>query len=88
MIRAVFVLFWGLLVTMVLTMVLRSLLASARLPRAPRRRVPDELVKDPVCQAYIVRSRALARVQNGVLRHFCSPECARQFEHGGSQSRG
>ncbi len=82
MIRAVVVLFWGLFVTMAL----RSLLSPA--PRTPARRPPDELVKDPVCQAYIVRSRALARIENGVLRHFCSPECARQFAPGGSQSRG
>jgi len=80
--RAVVVLFWGLFVTMAL----RSLLSPA--PRTPARRPPDELVKDPVCQAYIVRSRALARIENGVLRHFCSPECARQFAPGGSQSRG
>ena len=82
MIRAVVVLFWGLFVTMAL----RSLLSPVLRP--PARRRPDELVKDPVCQAYIVRSRALPRIENGVLRHFCSPECARQFAPGGSQSRG
>ncbi len=84
MIRAVLVLLWGLLVAIAL----RALLGSARRSGKRARRAPDELVKDPVCQTYIVRSRAIARAENGVLLHFCSPECARQFAHSGSRSSG
>lgn len=82
--RAVVVLAWALLVAFLL----RSWLRVGRPPARRPRGAPDELVKDPVCHAYIVRSRALSRMDNGVLHHFCSPECARQFAPGGSRSRG
>ena len=48
------------------------------LPRRPRG-ARDELVKDPVCQTYVLRSRALARTVGGTTRYFCSPECARRY---------
>jgi hypothetical protein len=49
-----------------------------RLPvRAARRAMPDELVKDPVCQTYIVKSRAIRRAGAGDIRYFCSEQCAR-----------
>ena len=51
-------------------------------PPRPRRQAFDELVKDPVCQTYVVRSRALPRIVDGVQRHFCSERCARQFRGG------
>jgi len=44
--------------------------------RAPRR---DELVKDPVCQTYVVLSRAITEEIDGTLTHFCSRECAARF---------
>ena len=44
---------------------------------APRPRLPDELVKDPVCQTYIVKSRAIRRADAGRIRYFCSEQCAR-----------
>ena len=40
-------------------------------PRALR----DELVKDPVCQTYVVRSRAVSRGDVA----FCSAECASRY---------
>ena len=40
-------------------------------PRALR----DELVKDPVCQTYVVRSRAVSRGDVA----FCSEECASRY---------
>jgi YHS domain-containing protein len=47
---------------------------------APRRpRTSDELVKDPVCGTYIVRSRAISRAVGGGPQYFCSAECARRF---------
>ncbi|MBI4609910.1 MAG: hypothetical protein HY726_12985 [Candidatus Rokubacteria bacterium] len=54
--------------------------ASARpRPRALR----DELVKDPVCQTYVLRSRAVTRGAGGDTRYFCGPECAARFDAAG-----
>jgi hypothetical protein len=39
----------------------------------------DELVKDPVCGMYIVRSRAVSRHTATGPRHFCSAGCADRF---------
>jgi hypothetical protein len=44
---------------------------------SPRSSLPDELVKDPVCQTYIVKSRAIRRADAGGIRYFCSEQCAR-----------
>ena len=49
----------------------------------PRRASPrDELVKDPVCQTYVVLSRAVTAEVNGTVTHFCSRECAARFVGG------
>ena len=42
----------------------------------PRRITSDELVKDPVCGTYIVRSRAVRRPATEGSRYFCSANCA------------
>ena len=62
------------------------LIALAPLLRALRQRsVParptqrDELVKDPVCQTYVVRARAVQRSAGGEPMYFCSLECARRY---------
>jgi YHS domain-containing protein len=39
----------------------------------------DELVKDPVCNTYVSRSRAVRRADATGLHYFCSPECARRY---------
>ncbi len=39
----------------------------------------DELVKDPVCGTYVVRSRAVSGPAGAAARYFCSAECARRF---------
>jgi YHS domain-containing protein len=45
-----------------------------------RRRVSsEELVKDPVCETYVVRSRAVTRHTAAGPRYFCSTECAGRF---------
>jgi YHS domain-containing protein len=49
------------------------------LPNDARRLETDELVKDPVCQTYIVRSRAVSRQTAAGPRYFCSAECAARF---------
>jgi len=38
----------------------------------------DELVKDPICQTYVVRSRAVSRPGPAGPRYFCSEACARR----------
>ena len=54
------------------------MLRRLRLPaRGAPRTLPDELVKDPVCQTYIVKSRAVRRTDAGQVRYFCSEQCAR-----------
>jgi YHS domain-containing protein len=42
----------------------------------------DELVKDPVCQTYVVMSRAVRRESSGAVAYFCSPECAERYVQG------
>jgi hypothetical protein len=62
-----------------LIIALIPLLRRYRLPGGRGRVSSDELVKDPVCQTYIVRSRAVRRETASGLRHFCSAECAGRF---------
>ena len=73
--RLVMLVAWVVLVALALIPTLRRY----RLPRAPSRAGSDELVKDPVCQTYVVRSRAVSRETPSGLRHFCSAECAGRF---------
>ena len=48
--------------------------------RVPLRRVlRDELVKDPVCETYVLRSRALTRTVRGTTFYFCSRKCAGRY---------
>ena len=51
-----------------------------RLPGGGRR--PDQLVKDPFCGTYVLRSRALRRESGGEALHFCSADCAARFARG------
>jgi hypothetical protein len=67
------------LLVLVVALVLLLPLLRRIQPPAPRARraLPDELVKDPVCQTYIVKSRAVRRADAGRIRYFCSEQCAR-----------
>ena len=58
--------------------VVLPLLRRARVSAARARPLPDELVKDPVCQTYVVKSKAVTRADAGEVRYFCSAECARR----------
>lgn len=86
--RGLILLGWVLLIAFLLWPVLRWMLAR-RLPgtgtRPRPRALRDELVKDPVCQTYILRSLAVTRRAGGDTRYFCSPECAARFAE---QARG
>jgi YHS domain-containing protein len=44
-----------------------------------RRAGTDELVKDPVCQTYIPRRKAISRGSGSATRYFCSAACADQY---------
>jgi YHS domain-containing protein len=72
-----------LLVLAVVIVLLTRLSATwrSRLPSA-RPHVQDELVKDPVCQTYVVMSRAIRTEEGGVPLFFCSSECAARFRRG------
>ena len=76
--RALLILGFLLLVVIALSRLLSSL--RGRLPSAPPRR--DELVKDPVCQTYVVASRAVTAEVDGEVAHFCSRECAARYARG------
>ena len=76
MIRALSFLVWALVAVPVVLPLLRG-----RRPAAPPddRTPRDELVKDPVCQTYVVRSRAVRRALRGGPRYFCSSACAERY---------
>jgi len=76
--RALLIVACLLLIVMAL-MRLPSALPS-RLPSGPPRR--DELVKDPVCQTYVLMSRAIREEAGGAPAYFCSRECADRFHRG------
>ena len=80
--RGLLLLGWFLFVLFLLWPVLRRFL-SRRDPLSdggPRpRAVRDELVKDPVCQTYVLRSRAVSSQAAGMTHYFCSRECAARF---------
>jgi YHS domain-containing protein len=75
-VRVVLVLVLAALVLTILLPLLRRPLSRGRQPRAA---LSDELVKDPVCQTYVVRSRAVHRRGDDGAPYFCSEECARRY---------
>jgi YHS domain-containing protein len=74
-VRAVSYLLWALAVLAILWPLLRRVLRSRPRPAA----LGGELVKDPVCQTYVVRARAVERSAGGQRRYFCSVDCARRY---------
>jgi hypothetical protein len=71
---AVMLVFAVVILAVLMPLLRRRPLASAPPPPS----LPDELVKDPVCQTYVVRSRAVRRSAADGPRYFCSAECARR----------
>ena len=74
--RGLFLLGWLLLLVFLLWPVVRRILPR---PTGRPRAIRDELVKDPVCQTYVLRSRAVTREAGGTTHYFCSRECAARF---------
>jgi YHS domain-containing protein len=69
----------GLWVAVLLAALVPLLRRGGSLPGARPRMSSDELVKDPVCGTYVVRSRAVRRPAADGARYFCSAECAGRF---------
>ena len=76
MVRALSLLVWVLVALPVLWPLLRSRRSSSPADEATPR---DELVKDPVCQTYVVRSRAVRRAARDGTLYFCSSACAKRY---------
>jgi len=70
------------LAVLVLVMLLPRLAAWGRGQFGNRLERRDELVKDPVCQTYVVMSRALRSEVGGTVVHFCSRECQDKYRRG------
>jgi hypothetical protein len=57
---------------------LRGLRGESR--AGPLRRAGlDELVKDPICETYIPRRKAISRGSGPAVRYFCSAACADKY---------
>jgi hypothetical protein len=65
----------AIVVVLAVSLVRRPVLRARRAPRA----LDDELVKDPVCQTYVVRSRAVSGRGTDGAPYFCSTDCARRY---------
>ncbi len=73
-----------LLLLLVVLMRLPSVFRLRLSPPGPPRR--DELVKDPVCQTYVLMSRAVREEVAGAPVYFCGRECAARFHRGEHQA--
>jgi len=72
----------GLLVYLILRASVNAFLVGLRgqTRQVPTRRVgTDELVKDPVCETYIPRRKAITRGSGPETRYFCSAACADRY---------
>jgi len=41
--------------------------------------IEDELVKDPMCNIYVPKSKAIKAKINGQIHYFCSKECKKNY---------
>jgi hypothetical protein len=57
---------------------LRGLRGERRTGKS-RRAGLDELVKDPICETYIPRRKAISRGSGPETRYFCSAACADRY---------
>jgi YHS domain-containing protein len=71
-----------LIALLILCFILFSPMLRGWRPRLPGTERPDQLVKDPFCGTYVLRSRAVRRESGGEALHFCSPDCAARFARG------
>ena len=95
MIRGFLYLLYVLIVLLVVRMVGRSVARlfgagsevrrSGATTRPPSRKAED-LVRDPVCNTYVPRSRALTAVVEGHQEHFCSEACRDRARAGAARA--
>jgi hypothetical protein len=95
MIRGLIYLLYVLIVLLIIRMVGRGIArlfgagSEVRRPggttRAPSRKAED-LVRDPVCNTYAPRSRALTAVVEGHEEHFCSEACRDRARAGAARA--
>ena len=79
-------LFFLALAVLIVVMLLPRLAAWGRGQFGTRPERRDELVKDPVCQTYVVMSRALRSEVGDTTVHFCSRECQDKYRRGERQA--
>lgn len=81
MIRGLVYLLYGLIILLLVRTVGRWLAVvfgpggEVRRTGRPPARKTEDLVRDPVCNTYVPRSRALTAVVGGHAEHFCSEAC-------------
>ena len=73
--RLALILVWLLAALGIIYLWMRRVFPGSRLPAVRY----DELVKDPVCNTYVSRSRAVPHTDATGLHYFCSTECARRY---------
>jgi YHS domain-containing protein len=72
----------GLLIFLIVRSTLNAFVAGLRgaSRSVPGRRAgTDQLVKDPVCETYIPRRKAICRGSGSATRYFCSAACADRY---------
>ncbi len=81
MIRGILLFFVVLVAYSALKILFRSAIRGYHEDDRRRRAVQgEEMVQDPECRTYVVKSRAVTRRINGKLCSFCSEACAQQYE--------
>ena len=84
MIRGVIYFLYGLIVLLLFRLVTRSIVRFFAAPGGVQRgrgtgrhrsRAAEDLVRDPVCNTYVPRSRALTALVQGHEEYFCSEAC-------------
>lgn len=81
MIRAALLIFAVMIIYSALRTLFRSAVQGYNEDERRRAAVQgEEMVQDPECRTYVVKSRAVTRRINGKLCSFCSDACAEQYE--------
>ncbi|MBI3597687.1 MAG: transcriptional regulator [Nitrospirae bacterium] len=71
-----------LILSFILYLVVRLLIGFSYLSSQRRKRqeqLGGEMVKDPICDTYVPKSRAIEKNVNGQTIYFCSQECIDAF---------
>lgn len=80
MIRAILQIVFVLVIYQAVKAVFRSARHAYHQPDTAHKLPGEEMVLDPHCRMYIVKGRSIVRRINGAPTHFCSADCADQYE--------